>query len=551
MLEQQSITTDILVIGSGIAGMMAAIEARKSGAEVAIVTKAGLGKESATSRALTFRISSGDRPVNIPGYDSKPGKYIEDQALVRALAQEGGQQIQNLISLGVPMFRLKPDSEDDTTEKWQARGSEQTHGGAIILDTLAPVAIKMGVKAVERCSMLNLLREGDRVVGASGLLVDGSWLSISARAMILAAGGATAISQVTTAPTDCVGNGQAMALQAGLQLKNMEFNGYYAVGLPTPAGRYIHCAPLTLQMKNALLRNDQGEDIIKKHFGISLQEAVPPTDVRFDWLPRAVALETQHGKVWLDLTKVPAEEWDKLPERNWRQLRQTQADVKTTPLAIQPLNHHFYGGLITDTAMRTSLPGLYGAGEAVAGWRAETGMGNLPCCLVMGAIAARTAAADIQAIKPSTKKVPDEVLAQAQAMLAGNGQTKGDTLCREIRRLMFRHNNPVKTKASLDEGLQGLEILAKRLGEIRCQTPSELKEGLQIRAMLLTSEAMLKSARLRTESRGAFYRSDFPERDDKNWLRPVLSHYDAKSREVKVERGAEMAYDTNLIKKTP
>src|SRR3990172_3001839 len=111
MLEQQSLVTDILVIGSGIAGMIAAIEARKSGAAVAIVTKAGLGKESATSRALTFMTRSGDRPVGNPGYDSKPGKYIEDQALVRTLAQEGPRQIQNLISLGVPMFRVKPDNE--------------------------------------------------------------------------------------------------------------------------------------------------------------------------------------------------------------------------------------------------------------------------------------------------------------------------------------------------------------------------------------------------------------------------------------------------------
>ncbi len=546
MLKQESLITDILVIGSGIAGMIAAIEARKSGAGVALVTKAGLGKESATSRALMFGVIPGDRPMNIAGYDPKLGKYIEDQALVRTLAQEGPQQIQNLIRLGVPMLQVPQDGKYDTLVKWQARGSEQTHGGALVLDALAPVAKEMGVKTVEGCSVVSLLREDDRVVGASGLLADGSWLAISAGAVILATGGAAGMSQVTTSSPEIVGNGYAMALQAGLRLKNMEFNGYYAVGLPTPEGRYVHCAPLTLLMKQALLCNDRGEDIIKKHFGISLQEAVPPFDLRFNWLPRAVALEAANGKVWLDLTKVPADEWDKLPERNWKQLRQTRVDMKTTPVAIQPLNHHFYGGLITDTAMRTSLLGLYGAGEVVAGWRAELGMSCLTSCLAMGVVAARTAASDIQGLKSSTKKAPDNGLAQAQEMLAGHGKTKGDAICREIRRLMFRHNNPVKSKASLDEGLQGLALLSKRLGELQCQNPQDMKDGLQARAMLLTAEAMLKSARLRTESRGAHYRSDFPKRDDENWLRPVLASYDAQSHEVNVQEGEKITIEPDI-----
>jgi len=544
MLEQKSLDTDILVIGSGIAGMIAAIEARKSGAEVAIVTKTGLGKDSSTSRARTFGARSGERPVNayIPGRDLEPGKYMEDEALVSTLAQEGARQIQNLISLGVPMLQVQPDGKYDTNlETWRPKGSEHTHGGAIVLDILASVAIKMGVKTVEGCNVVSLLRSGDRVAGASGLLIDGSWLTITARAVILATGGAAGISQITSSSPEVVGNGYAMALHAGLYLKNMEFNGYYAVGLPTPEGRYIHCAPVTLMMENAVLRNDQGEDIVKKHFGITLQEAVPPTDIRFDWLPRAVALEAAHGKVWLDLTKVPAAEWDKLPERNWKQIRQTQVDMKTTPLAIQPMMHHFYGGLITDTSLRTSLQGLYGAGEVVAGWRSERGMGNLPCCLVMGAISARTAAADILGVMPSAKKAPDEGLAQAQEMLARNGKVKGDEICKEIRRIMFRHNNPVKSQSSLDEGLKGLASLGKHLGDLKSETPQDMKDGLQARAMLLTAEAMLKSARFRTESRGPHYRSDFPERDDKNWLRPVLVSYDAKNHEVRAERGEEIS----------
>jgi succinate dehydrogenase/fumarate reductase flavoprotein subunit len=338
-----------------------------------------------------------------------------------------------------------------------------------------------------------------------------------------------------------MGNGYAMALKAGLPLRSMEFNGYYPVGLPTPTGRYVHCAPVTLMMRNAALLNDKGEDIVRKHFGISLQEAVPPPGVRFDWLPRAVAAEVEQGKVWLDLTKVPPEEWDNLPERNWKQIRQTQVDMKKTPLPIMPMSHHFYGGLIIDTSMRTSLPGLYAAGEVVAGWRAERAHGNLPSCLAMGAITGRESATEIVNVKAPSQEARDEGLEMAQALLGKDGKTKPEGVCEEIRDIVYRHNSPIKSKTSLEEGLKKLERLEKQSADMSCQSMQALKEALEAEAMLLTSNAMLRSALLRAESRGAYYRRDFPIRDDKNWLGPVLTSYNAKSGEVTVKKGEKIA----------
>ncbi|MBM2832678.1 MAG: sdhA, partial [Dehalococcoidia bacterium] len=395
MLKTDSFATDVLVIGSGIAGMLAAIEARKGGAQVAIVSKSALGKESSTSYARTFR-NYEENPAtvkNIPGYDSKPGKHLEDWPLVRTIYKESARQMENLVTLGVPMVLVPANGAYDTVPSWRPKGSEHTHGGAIVLDALAPITRKMGIRAVESCSIISLLRDEDRVTGASGLLHDGSWLTIYAKAVIMATGGAAGLNKVTSTSKEIAGNGFAMALKAGLRLKNMEFNSFYAVGLPTPTGRYVHCAPVTLMMKNALLRNDNGADIVKKHLKISLQEAVPPISTRFDWLPRAVAAALEEGKVWLDLTHVPDDEWDRLPERNWKQIRQTQVDMKKTPLSILPLSQSFRGGLAVDTGMRTSLKGLYAAGEAASSWLAELGISALPSCLTMGAIAGRNAAA--------------------------------------------------------------------------------------------------------------------------------------------------------------
>ena len=543
MLKTESMVTDVLVIGSGIAGMIAAIEARKAGAQVVLASKGALGKDSATSRARTFGMHA-DQNIEvkgIPGYDDKPGKYIEDQRFIDTLTVEAPRQLQNLISLGVPLVEIPPQSAYDRGNSWRPSGSETTHGGAIVLDSLVPVIARMGVKALAYFRAASLLKDGDRVVGASGLLHEDSWLSIHAKAIILATGGAAGISKLTTSTSEVMGNGYAMALKAGLTLRSMEFNGYYAVGLPTPDGRYVHCAPVTLMMENAVLLNDKGEDIVKKHLGISLQEAVPPPGVRFDWLPRAVAAEVEQGKVWLDLTRVPPGEWDNLPERNWKQIRQTRVDMKKTPLAIMPMAHHFYGGLIADTSMKTSLPGLYAAGEVVAGWRAERAHGNLPSCLAMGAIAGRNSASEIVNVKAPSQKVRDEGLEMAQALLSKDGKAKPEEVCEEIRDIVYRHNSPIKSKDSLEEGLKKLERLEKQTADMKCQNLKALREALEAKAMLLTSKAMLRSALLRAESRGAYYRRDFPARDDKNWLVPVLTSYDPKSGEVTVKKGEKIA----------
>ncbi|MBM2831719.1 MAG: L-aspartate oxidase, partial [Dehalococcoidia bacterium] len=225
MLEKESITADILVIGSGIAGMMAAIEARRQGARVAVATKGRFGKESSTAMARTFRTYHGEeiRGGEIPGYEDVPGKYIEDMPLVHAIIAEAEDRIQDLIKLGVPMVHRPGHGNYEKMPLWYVEGGDRAHGGAIVLDVLAPVARQMGVEVVEQCHIVSLLTDEGMIAGASGLLGDGKWVSIRARAVILATGGAAGMSEVASAPREISGNGYAMALKAGIPLKNVEF----------------------------------------------------------------------------------------------------------------------------------------------------------------------------------------------------------------------------------------------------------------------------------------------------------------------------------------
>jgi succinate dehydrogenase/fumarate reductase flavoprotein subunit len=549
MLKTDSFVTDILVIGSGIAGMIAAVEARKGGAEVTLASKGNLGKECSTSRASAFRAHAEEtRGTEIPGYDNELGKHIEDWSLARTVIEEAPKQIENLIKLGVPMVKISEPAN------YRVEGSGDTHGGAIVLDILATVARNMGIRVVEGCQIVNLLKDEGRVVGASGLLGDGGWLSIYARAVVLATGGAAGMAEVTSTSREVCGNGYAMALKAGLPLKNVEFNVFFPIGLPTPTGQYVHGGPRIMMMEKALLRNDEGEDIIRKHFGISIQEGVNISSIRFDWLSRAVALEMENGKVWVDLTGVPPEEWDRLPEINWNQIRRTQVDMKKTPVPIMLMSHvsrggilvstrmQTRGGILVSTRMQTPLDGLYAAGEGTAGWMVgERGASNLPSCLTIGAIAGRNAVADIEGGKVPLAEAPDEGLEEARALAMKEGKVNPEEVGDEIRQVIYRHAGPAKSGASLEEGLAKLQSLQEKATDFRCTDAKELKEALDASAMLLAGQAIMKAALLRTESRANFYRKDFPTRDDEHWLRPVLVSYERETGEVTVEPGEKIA----------
>lgn len=549
MLNPESIKTDVLVIGSGIAGMMAAIGAKNEGAEVVLASKGGLGKESSTSRARSFRPSYGyglgDK--EIPGYDYKAGKYIEDRSLVLSILEEAPKQIDNLVKLGVPMEKVQK-SDYDRFAIYRAKGSEGTHGGAFVLDALAPVARNMGIKAVENCTIVGLLKYEGRIVGASGLIGDGRWLTIYAKVAILATGGAAGIGEVTSSSREVSGSGYAMALEAGLPVKNLEFNQFYPVGMPTPTGEYVHCAPLTLMMKNAVLKNDSGEDIVQKHFGISVREAMSvATDLRFDWLPRAVAMEVGGGKVWLDLTMVPPEEWGKLPERNWKQIRRTGVDMKETPLPILPISQQFQGGVVINNSMQTPVGGLYAAGEAAGGWYTGDGGANpLASSLTMGAIAGREAVAQAGGTKPPPEKaVADKELQKVHGMIDRNGKVIPEEVRNEIRRLFYRHAGPAKSGSSLKEGLEKLRLLEDKVTDLQCRNAGELKDALEARSMLLVTKAVMQAALLRTESRGNFYRKDFPARDDQNWLRPILVFFDGYEGQLKLDLGERIQIESS------
>ncbi|MDP2743882.1 MAG: FAD-binding protein, partial [Dehalococcoidia bacterium] len=493
MLTRESLSTDVLVIGSGVAGTMAALEARRGGAQVILVSKAGLGKEASTAYALAaFQSRHLQSKLDLPGYDSKPGKYIEDPAVVEAVDKEALNCIHLIEKLGVPM--LSENGYDGVTKVYRPVGSDQGHGGAIILNVLGALLRSDGVRVVEDCLITGLLKEDGSIIGASGLRDDGRWLSIFARATIVATGGAAGIYQNTTTSKSVLGDGYALALQAGAKLTNLEFIHFYPVGLSTPGGQYVHCAPGTLLMEKARIINSKGEDIIQKHYHITLQEGTIPSSTRFEWLPRAVAMEAEAGPVLLDLTQVPARAWEKLPERNHKQIRRSGADMRVKPVPILHMGHSFRGGIPIDARGRTSMPGLYAAGEVTSGYfAAESGWGPFPSCLITGAIAGRSAAADLDKSGPAReRKGIKDGLDQIEALAKKEGNQRASELQEQIRQICYRSAGPVKTGPLLEEGLKRLKPLEEASDHLRCENIADLKGVIETKAMLSVGRAVME-----------------------------------------------------------
>jgi succinate dehydrogenase/fumarate reductase flavoprotein subunit len=228
---------------------------------------------------------------------------------------------------------------------------------------------------------------------------------------------------------------------------------------------------------------------------------------------------------------------------NQKAVMKTGLNPRTELLPFLHMGHAFIGGVVTDTEGRTPLEGLWAAGEVVSGhYAGDNSWGMLPSCFAMGAIVGRSAAADLNKVRPPReKREADNELQELQKMTKRKG-VKPKELQGELKQLFYRYVGPVRSGPALEEGLQKLQQLAGRAEGLSCKTTRDLKEAMETKSMLLLGKALMQAALLRKESRGGHYREDFPQREDSAWLRPVIVSHDEPSSEVKVVAGEKVRY---------
>jgi fumarate reductase (CoM/CoB) subunit A len=518
-------TCDVLIIGGGGAGLRAAIEAKHAGADVLLVSKAKVGYANNTyiAKAIISVSGWGDQRdggrVHLED-TVKGGRFLNDPELVSAMVEAAKTEISFLEKCGVVFAKKEGRFEIEQIAGHsfprQVRGQHRT--GSDLILPLKQYAEKIGVRFVDRVFITRLFSSDNRVAAASGISHDGQFLVFTAKSVVLTTGGFGQVYLHTNNAAGITGDGQALALELGLPLKDMEFVQFY----PTAAGRLgtrLILSEVLVMAEGAILRNRAGEDIAVKH-GLN-----DPMRLTRDRLAQAIMRELMAGRgvdggIIMDLSPIAEERLAPLATllpSTW------QPDQKT--LVVAPTTHFCMGGIVIDKNAETSLAGLFAAGETTGGIHGANRLGGNALCEIFtfGRIAGQRAAAGSKEMGPVNPpgEMIDHEKARLESRFGGNGENP-KVLCRSLKEIMWLKAGILRDPEGLSEALEKISHIGSKAAEASIGKMSDLIRCLELENMLLLSEVVCQAALLRDESRGSHYRTDCPEEDNDRWLRNIV-----------------------------
>ncbi|HXC39182.1 MAG TPA: L-aspartate oxidase [Burkholderiales bacterium] len=490
-LEPSDDAERVLIIGAGAGGLAAALHLAPM--PVTVLTQSPLGVEAATGWAqggIAAAIGADDAPELHAADTEKAGAGLVDPKVARRVASAAPQVIEHLLTLGMPFDRAEDGSIALGLEAAHSRrrithaGGDST--GRETLITLVKAARRTpSIRVLEGARAVELVVHEGRVRGA-WIAQDGQTRFIAARAVVLATGGLGALYSRTTNPAGAVGSGLALAARAGAVLRDMEFVQFHPTAILTASNGFspMPLATEALRGEGALLVNAQGRRIME---GIPGAELAPR-----DVVARAVERCVASGEaVFLDARKALGTRFAARFPSVEALCRKAGIDPAVQPIPIRPAAHYHMGGVRIDASGRTSLEGLWACGEVSSS--GLHGANRLASNSLLEALAyGRWIAQDIS----GTVQSP---IIQFRP-LRPDIQSRGTDAIAEVRQLMTRHVGVIRER-------EGLITAAKRMASLS-QHSSHALTGLIIALAALR----------RTESRGAQFRSDFPETQEQ-WRR--------------------------------
>ena len=519
---------DFLVMGAGVAGLRAAVELARHG-EVLVVTKESVAESNTHYAQGGIAVAmEGDRDVALHLEDTvNAGDGLVYRPAAQALVAEGPVRVAELIEWGTNF---------DTEAGVLLRTREGAHSlprilhangdatGAEISRSLAAFArVHKRIRFAEWTTVTNLIVADGRVIGADLFSCDRRprlQQRINARAVLIAAGGAGQVYSDTTNPAVATGDGIALSAQAGAVLADMEFYQFHPTALSLPgAPRFLLSE--ALRGEGAILLNDHGERFMQRYHPLL---DLAPRDV----VARAIACEGMGATpgtsrvVYLDMRHVKGIDLHHRFPGISAVLARYSLDLSRDLIPVRPAAHYLMGGIRTDLYGRTTLAGLYAAGEAAC-----TGVhganrlasNSLLEGLVFGARAAQAMLDDgsPQGQSLSQGRTFGVSLPQT-APLTSSENEHLEKIIASLQASMWAYAGLLREDSTLRLGLAAQQACANALAELSAQNKASrrLTEAL---AMNRVAHAILLSALARTESRGAHFRNDFPHRDDQNFCK--------------------------------
>jgi succinate dehydrogenase/fumarate reductase flavoprotein subunit len=537
---------DVLVVGAGCAGMRAAIEAHDAGARVAVVSKLHPTRSHSGAAEGGINAALGNKAEDSPethAFDTVKGSdYIGDQDAIEILCQEAPGDIYQLEHWGC-VFSRNEDGKLDQ-RPFGAAGSPRTVfaadiTGHVLIQVLFEQLQKRmeeGLVVLEEYFAFRLMEDGGRCVGVICWdLLNGGVKIVTGTATILATGGVGRLYRATTNAYACTGDGMAMALRAGLPLKDMEFMQFHPTTM-FPSGILITEG---CRGEGGYLLNKDGERFMKRYAPNALELASR------DVVSRSETTEIEagrgvNGSVMLDLRHLgPEKILSKLPGS--RELAMTYASVDPIlePIPVRPGAHYHMGGVETDEWGRTALEGLYAAGEvacvSVHGAN-RLGGNSLMETITFGRRSGRHAAEYALDRVAAAKGGGDAARADAEGWVKGLLDVESGERPWQIRDELgqsmlenfgvFRYPDRMEAQIGIIGDLRrryARGVLVEDKGTI---FNSDLTGAIELGYLLDLAACMLQAGLARQESRGAHSRpSDFPERDDENFMKHSITEW--------------------------
>ncbi len=536
-MEIKTISTDVLIIGSGGAGSRAAIEVDDAGLKAIIVSKGLSFRSGCTGMAeggynAVFKAVDKDDSIEAHIHDTlKGGSYLNDTKLVEVLVNESPKRLIDLENYGALFDRQESGEIDQRPfggQSYRRTCYQGDRTGAELLNALKEEIIKRDIECIEEVMITSLVTEGEQVIGATGLnLKDSSLIYFKAKSVILASGGAGQLYPVTSNTFQKNGDGYAMAYRAGADLVDMEQIQFHPTGMVAPESKKGVLVTEAVRAEGGKLINSEGERFMSKYAPEKMELATRDVVARSIYQEIIEGRGTENGGVYLDISHLDDDYIEEKLETMVLQFENVGVDIKHGPIEVAPTAHHFMGGLKINTDASTSLKNLFGAGEVCGGVHGANRLGGnaLADTQVYGKIAGVSAS---EAAKTTELKSNDEqVKAEASRIenLIKKGSIKPQKFKNNIKNLMWEKVAIVRDEKTLNEALAQLLEMKKDLDKLdvsdKKQFNADLVTALEVINMVEICILTVKSAILRRESRGAHFRSDFPETKD-DWKKSIV-----------------------------
>ncbi len=567
MANYETFTHDVLVIGSGGAGLRAAIEAASSGVSVAMISRSLLGK------AHTVMAEGGVAAAlaNVDDRDSwkvhfadtmRGGQYLNNWRMAELHAKEAPDRVRELEAWGAVFDRTEDGKilqRNFGGHKYPRLAHVGDRTGLEMIRTLQDHAIHQNIEVYQEYTIISLLKEGDKVVGAFGYDREkGLFKVFQAKAVIIATGGMGRIYKISSNSWDCTGGGISLAYHAGAELIDMEFVQFHPTGMVWPPSVRGLLITEGVRGEGGVLRNNLGkrfmfDDIPDNYKGQTSTDEEegwrytqgdknakrPPELLTRDHVARCIMREvkagrgTPHGGVFLDIawikekiSNAPEHIKKKLPSMYHQFKELAGVDITKEPMEVGPTTHYIMGGVRVDAdTQMTSVAGLFAAGECAAGLHGANRLGgnSLSDLLVFGQRAGKYAAnyaKKTQAVKVNEIQV-EELAKWALAPFEREDNAVGENpfqIQAGLQEKMQELVGIVRVENELEEAIGKIKVFSDQVKKTGCGGNRGYNPGwhtaLELNHMVTVAEAIARAAKERKESRGGHFREDFPEKSE-------------------------------------